>query len=116
MGAMGLPGDASSASRFVRAAFVKANAVAGSDRADAVGQFFHMMDAVAVPRGCIRLADGGLPHTVYTSCYDLLQGVCYYTTYENRSIRAVELRRCAPDGARLSVYSMAGGETVTVQN
>ena len=116
MGALGLPGDFSSASRFIRAAFVKANAVVGSDGADAVGQFFHMMDTVAVPRGCVRLRGGEMPLTVYTSCYDLLQGVCYYTTYENRSIRAVELRRCAPDGVRLSVYSMVGGETVTVQN
>ena len=43
MGAMGLPGDLSSQSRFVRAAFVKMNALPGKTEAENVGQFFHIL-------------------------------------------------------------------------
>ena len=46
MGAMGLPGDLSSASRFVRAAFTKLNAIATQKEEDSVGQFFHIMGTV----------------------------------------------------------------------
>ena len=43
MGALGLPGDLSSGSRFVRAAFTKLHSVCGESEADCVGQFFHIM-------------------------------------------------------------------------
>ena len=46
MGAIGLPGDLSSQSRFVRAAFVRANSVSGASETESVGQFFHMLGAV----------------------------------------------------------------------
>ena len=44
MGALGLPGDLSSGSRFVRAAFTKLHSVCGESEADCVGQFFHIME------------------------------------------------------------------------
>ena len=46
MGALGLPGDASSMSRFVRAAFVKMNSVSGESEEESVNQFFHILKAV----------------------------------------------------------------------
>ena len=77
MGAIGLPGDWSSPSRFVRAAFVRANAVSG----EGVSQFFHILSSVEQPKGCIRLSDGGLEHTLYSICYDLSAGVCWRKEY-----------------------------------
>jgi len=46
MGAMGLPGDLSSSSRFVRASFVKMNSVSGDSESESVSQFFHIMASV----------------------------------------------------------------------
>ena len=40
MGAIGLPGDLSSQSRFVRAAFVKMNSISGDGEKESVSQFF----------------------------------------------------------------------------
>lgn len=57
VGAFGLPGDASSQSRFVRAAFTKLNAVSGPSEMDSVSQFFHILEAVSVPRGTVRLRE-----------------------------------------------------------
>lgn len=55
MGAMGLPGDLSSASRFVRVAFTKMNSVSGTSESESVSQFFHILGSVAQTRGCCRL-------------------------------------------------------------
>ena len=46
MGALGLPGDLSSQSRFVRAAFVKLNSVSGDSEEESVSQFFHILGSV----------------------------------------------------------------------
>lgn len=42
MGALGLPGDLSSASHFVRAAFVRQNSISGQTEEESVGQFFRI--------------------------------------------------------------------------
>ena len=86
MGAMGLPGDFSSSSRFVRAAFVRENAVSESDEMASVSQFFHILGVVEHVRGCVLLPDGKYEITAYTSCINLNRGIYYYTTYENRAI------------------------------
>ncbi len=101
MGAMGLPGDWSPASRFVRAAFAKAHAVSGPEEAESVGQFFHIMGTVEHPRGVVALDEGRSQITVYTSCINTDRGIYYYITYENRRISAVDLRACPLDGQRL---------------
>ncbi len=99
MGAIGLPGDLSSASRFVRAAFVRANSVS-KERED-VSQMFHILGAVEQQRGCVHLGEGKYEKTIYASCCDLEQGIYYYKTYDNHSINAVELHQENLDGSGL---------------
>ena len=106
MGALGLPGDASSPSRFVRAAFIKENAVCGKTEEETVSQVFHVLNAVEQVQGSVRLADGDCVMTVYSSCCDLEKGIYYYTTYENRQITAVDLHRACLDGNRLVTYPL----------
>ncbi len=91
MGAIGLPGDYSSQSRFVRASFIKLNSVAENTEGERVGQFFRILGAVEVPRGCCVLGDGTQEITVYTSCINAEKGIYYYTTYGNRQITAVDM-------------------------
>ena len=55
MGAIGLPGDLSSQSRFVRATFVKMNSVSGEGENESVSHFFHILNAVEQQRGCCLL-------------------------------------------------------------
>lgn len=106
MGAMGLPGDLSSQSRFVRAAFVKLNSVSGATEAESVSQFFHILGSVSQPRGCCRLGEGQYEKTIYTSCCNTDKGIYYYTTYDNRQINAVHLHREDLDGERLARYPL----------
>ena len=90
MGALGLPGDFSSQSRFVRASFVKENSVSGKSEESAVNQFFHILDAVAMPRGCVW-TENGYEYTRYSSCCNVNRGIYYCKTYENTTIRAVRM-------------------------
>ena len=42
MGGIGLPGDLSSASRFVKATFTKMNSISGNSESESISQFFHI--------------------------------------------------------------------------
>ena len=116
MGAMGLPGDFSSASRFVRAAFVRENAVSKSDEMSSVSQFFHILEAVEHVRGCVLLEGGKYEITAYTSCINLSRGIYYYTTYENRCISAVNLHKCNLNSTSLARFSLQTEQKITWQN
>ena len=116
MGALGLPGDLSSQSRFVRAAFVRMNAKSGSSEAESVGQFFHILHAVEQQRGCCELDGGKYEITLYTSCCNADRGIYYYTTYGNHQITAVDMHRENLDGDRLVRYPLVQGEQIALQN
>lgn len=110
-GAVGLPGDLSSESRFIRAVFCKSHTVNESDVAAQISRFFHVMDAVAQPRGC-ALSERGEPiKTVYTSCIDTCAQVYYYTTYSCRAIHALSMRAHDLDGRELTVFERSHKES-----
>lgn len=116
MGAMGLPGDLSSQSRFIRAAFVKMNSLSGSSEQESVSQFFHILGAVDQQRGCCHLGEGKYEITIYTSCCNADKGIYYYNTYENHQISAVDMHREQLDGSALARYKPITGEQIKFQN
>lgn len=94
MGGIGLPGDLSSASRFAKVAFTRANSYSGSDEASSVSQFFHILGSVEQQNGCTFIDDPNLyEYTIYTSCYNTNRSILYYRTYNNSQITAVDLNR-----------------------
>lgn len=116
MGALGLPGDLSSQSRFVRAAFIKMNSVSGDSESESVSQFFHILGAVDQQRGCCDAGDGKYEITIYTSCCNTDKGVYYYTTYDNHQITAVNMYKENLDGIYLVRYPLIHGEQIKMQN
>jgi len=116
MGALGLPGDASSASRFVRACFVKLNSVSNDSEAESVSQFFHILKSVEMPNGCVRLGNGLYERTVYSSCCNTDRGIYYYTTYENSGINAVDLHKEDLQGRNLTSYLLKLAPSINFQN
>lgn len=91
MGAIGLPGDSSPASRFVKALFCKCNSVCDQTENACVAQVFHMLDAVAMVRGCVRTKRKEFDLTTYSCCVNVSKGIYYYKTYENNQITAVSM-------------------------
>ncbi len=116
MGAMGLPGDLSSQSRFVRAAFVRMNSISGDSEPESVSQFFHILASVDQQRGCCRLENGKCEITLYTSCCNADKGVYYYTTYDNHQISGVDMHKEDLSGERLIAYAPVQGERIHMQN
>ena len=116
MGALGLPGDLSSQSRFVRAAFTLANSVSGADEKESVSQFFHILGTVSQTKGCCRLKGGRYEHTIYTSCINANKGIYYYTTYNNHSINAVNMHSENLDASRLYTFPLALEERIGFHN
>ncbi len=114
-GAIGLPGDFSSASRFVRAAFVSQNAKKPDGALEGAMQFFHILSSLEQIEGCIRTS-AGLERTQYVSCYDTDNAICYYKTYECLSPRAVSLKRAELDADKLAVFPMRFDCTVSHEN
>ena len=90
LGAVGLPGDYSSPSRFVRAVFLRQNTPDLSGKDGAMG-FFRMMEGVSIPKGALLSMDDKWVHTVYTSCCDPKTLTYYYTTYTHPAVVGVKL-------------------------
>ena len=109
MGALGLPGDFSSASRFVRAFFVKENSVCDRNEEDGVNQFFHILNTVAMPKGCVW-TKGGFEYTRYSSCCNAERGIYYYTTYNNPEISSVGMHDVDLNQHHLYSYEVRGLE------
>ena len=91
MGAVGLPGDASSVSRFVRAAFLKWNSVSEQTEKANVSQFFHILDSVSMVRGSVITDHGTYDITTYSCCANAKTGVYYYRTYDDHRIRQIDM-------------------------
>ncbi len=116
MGALGLPGDLSSQSRFIRAAFTKMNSVSGDSESESISQFFHILGSVEQQRGCCDVGDEKYEITIYTSCCNAEKGIYYYTTYDNHQITAVNMHKEELDGTLLARYPLIQGEQIKVQN
>lgn len=115
MGGMGLPGDLSSASRFVKAAFTKLNSLSGDSESESISQFFHILGSVAMTRGAV-LVHGKPEITIYSCCCNADTGVYYYTTYENSRITGVDMHREDLDGDRIVRFPLEKGPQILMAN
>ena len=117
MGAIGLPGDLSSASRFAKVAFTRANSYSGSNEQSSVSQFFHILASVEQQNGCTFINDPDLyEYTIYTSCYSTQKGILYYRTYNNSQITAVDLNNEDLDSSELINYELINEEKINFIN
>ena len=116
MGAMGLPGDLSSASRLVKAAFTKLNSLSGDSESASISQFFHILGSVAQQRGCVHMGEGKYEITIYSSCCNTDKGIYYYTTYENSQITGIDMHHENLDSALLISYPIITGQQIKMMN
>ncbi len=94
-GMVGLPGDYSPPSRFVRAAALTATARLLATAQDAVFEAFRILDSFNIPLGAIAPARD-IPRdiegaTQITSASDLTNRVYYFHTMSNRQVRSIDL-------------------------
>jgi len=91
MGALGLPGDLSSQSRFVRACYTKSNCIPPSSEKESVSTFFHILSSTEQQKGCVMTKDGKYEYTIYSSCCNTDNGIFYCKPYYSNSLIEVNL-------------------------
>lgn len=116
MGAMGLPGDFSSNSRFIKAVFTSSNSLCGNSEAESVSQFFHLLRSVEMPMGSINLGENRYETTRYSSCCNTSKGIYYYTTYSNSTVNAVDMHKEQLDCDKPIIYPLAEELFINYQN
>ncbi len=116
LGALGLPGDVSSMSRFIRATFNKEHSVCSTDEKSSVSQFFHLLTSVEMCRGSCLVPSGHYDITIYSSCINTDKGLYYYTTYDNRQINCIDMYKTDLDSDKVSRYRLKITENINYQN
>jgi choloylglycine hydrolase len=110
-GMVGLPGDFTSPSRFVRAAIFSITATSSNDAHDSVFQLFHILNQFDIPVGLVRQDEKGVVHTDYTmiSCVRNPQSLEYYfKIYEDQTIQFVDLKKFDLDAKMIKSASTEG--------
>ena len=102
-GAIGLPGDFSPASRYVRAAYLKLNSPEASSENDLIMQTLHILRNVAMPHGSVQTQDDRNERTDYSCC--MSGSVYYFCGYNDSSLCAVDMSHERLDGYTLIVYT-----------
>lgn len=116
MGGIGLPGDLSSASRFVKVAFTKENLLTAKTEAESVSQFFHILGSVYQQKGCVEVSPEKYEYTIYSSCVNTAKGIYYYKTYENSRINAVNMHNYDLDSDKLDIHKLITKQEINFQN
>lgn len=111
-GMVGLPGDMSSPSRFVRAAaFVNAS-LDSANEAEAIFRAFHILNNFDIPIGAIRennSEDALMGYTVWTSAVDTSNAIYYYKTFLTQAVESVSVRDVVKDLKEPKTLKMESG-------
>lgn len=117
-GSLGLPGDFTSPSRFVRATMFSAHHDTPRRAADGVQEVFHLLNQFDIPRGFVTVAENGAQTaewTLGTVARDPSARDYYYRSYGDQSLRKMnltELDASQPSGiSRVSMGPSGGAET-----
>lgn len=93
-GMLGLPGDFTSPTRFVRAVAFVNTSLPNSDADEAVFRAFHILNAFDIPKGLIRAYEEDMvftDYTVWTTAADLVNGRYFFRTYQNQSLKVLQV-------------------------
>jgi choloylglycine hydrolase len=114
-GMLGLPGDFTPPSRFVRATVFSATAVPSKNAGEAVLQLFHILNNFDIPVGVAREEHDGVIHTDYTmltTARDPQALKYYWKTYDDQTIRSVNLNAIESNAKAVLRVSTSGQQPV----
>jgi len=117
-GWLGIPGDWSPPSRFVRIAYLVNATPQAKDRTSALNLAKHILNTVDIPKGSVEAElkgkDVGVSvtkeYTQWSLLLDLTNRVMYYYGYDDMNLKFIDLRKIAADKASKKKFiSMAQG-------
>lgn len=96
-GLLGLPGDWTPPSRFVRAAIFKQSLAVPENATKTVTAAIHVLNSVDIPYGAVREEDDKeFDYTQWVIVKDLTNKKLYVRTYENQNIQVVDFAKEMP--------------------
>ncbi len=107
-GMQGLPGDFTPPSRFVRAAVFSATAIPEKNVQMGIFQVFHILNNFDIPVGVARTVENGVIHSDYTMltvARDPQNKRFFYNTYDDQTIRMVDLAKFDLNAKTLKILS-----------
>jgi choloylglycine hydrolase len=114
-GMLGLPGDFTPPSRFVRAVAFSKSALPVASAKEGVLQAFHILNQFDIPKGSARGIDQGKEvsdYTLWTSAADLKNLRYYFRTFDNSRIRMVDMKAVDLDATEIRTVMMKGEEQI----
>jgi choloylglycine hydrolase len=114
-GMLGLPGDFTPPSRFVRASVFAATATPAANATDGIFSGFHLLNNFDIPVGAVRAKSGNTSETDQTLLTVMRdpQGLRYYfKTYDDQTVRMVDLNKFDLDAKEVKKLSTKGEQTV----
>ena len=114
-GMLGLPGDFTPPSRFIRAVAFSQSALPVATAHEGVLQAFHILNQFDIPKGAARGVDNGkevADYTLWTSVSDLTNLRYHFRTFNNSRIRMIDLKKMDLDAKEIKTVSMAGEEVI----
>ena len=116
VGMVGIPGDFSGPTRFIRTAYFRSIIDGKYSDEDTLAEFFHVMDNVSIVRGSVLTQDGIDSMHQYKSCYNQEKGILYYTTYKNFQINSVSLFKEDLDAKEIKTFEYKDCQSINAQN
>jgi choloylglycine hydrolase len=114
-GFLGIPGDWTPSSRFIRSTAMLHFAKPASNAQEAVNLSEHILNAVDIPRGDVRPTDNGVANADYTQwavIKDLTNQVLYFRDYGNLTLRSIDLKKESLEpGSKGKSISVVGATT-----
>ncbi len=114
-GMVGLPGDFTPPSRFVRAAIFSTTAIPSPSAETGVAQVFHILNNFDIPVGVSREVSDGVVHTDYTMltiARDPQSLRYYYKSYNDQTIRMVDLKQLDLNAKAIKLMSTSSQQPV----
>ncbi len=114
-GMLGLPGDFTPPSRFVRAAVFTITAIPSDNAAKGIQQVFHILNNFDIPVGVAREQSGGVMDTDYTMltvASDPNSLRYYYKTYDDQTIRMLDLKKFDLDAKSIKLLSTKSDQPI----
>ena len=114
-GMIGLPGDFTPPSRFVRAAIFSAAAIPSKTAETGIAQVFHILNNFDIPVGVSREVSEGVvqsDYTMLTTARDPQSLRYYYKSYDDQTIRMVDLKQMDLDAKAIKMLSTKGSQPI----
>ena len=114
-GLLGIPGDHSSPTRFVRAVAFANTSLPCADADDAIFKAFHILNTFDIPKGSIKEEHGDAvltDYTLWTSAGDTKNAKYYYKTYLTQGVEVVDVRSAVARLSEPATLKMESGFSV----